>query len=167
MGKKKGVVWDFFKIKGIGVICKYCPTEYKHPNSCKMEKHIKKCFKCPEGLKSILSVTTSTATTSKSKSRNVTSKPLSIEVDEEIDLTQPGPSSADSMGPPKSWPSPSPLSTNSATSDSGTTPIYSPRFSGLLNKFMDQMDSQTNVSLKFLYLRALRPGSYISIFNLI
>lgn len=55
MGKKKGPAWNFFNIKKDKTVqCKYCNLEYKHANVNKMEKHIKKCFKCPVGLKKIL-----------------------------------------------------------------------------------------------------------------
>jgi len=76
MVKKKGVIWDFFNVKGKGVACKYCSHEYKQANSIKMENHIKKCIKCPAGLKHILS---------KGKPRPSTtgfvSQPLTVEVD--------------------------------------------------------------------------------------
>lgn len=155
MVKKKGAVWDFFNIKGKGVVCKYCTQEYKQGNAVKMEKHIKKCIKCPAGLKHILTISISKPTL----------RPLTVAVDLDANvdqttqgqavLTSAGLSSATSpfKSPtphaPKPWPSP--LSAHSSSSSgSATIPIYSPGSSRGITAFLDHMDMQTNVSLNHL-----------------
>lgn len=157
MVKKKGVIWDFFNTKGKGAVCKYCATEYKQANSCKMEKHIKKCFKCPAGLKCILSAKSTPKSSTNLKDMN---QPLTVNVDVNVGqttqtqthLTKAGSSSTPSpsflIPAPKPWPSP--LSATSSDSGSGTVPIYCPGSSRGMTSFLDHMDSQTNVSLKYL-----------------
>lgn len=54
MAKKKGPTWNFFKVKNKGVVCNFCFKEYTHSNVNKMTRHIKKCLKCPAGIKKIL-----------------------------------------------------------------------------------------------------------------
>lgn len=140
MVKKKGLVWNFFQIKGKGVVCKYCTQEYKQANSVKMERHIKKCLKCPAGLKHVLFASPK-QTLPKSASQDI-GEPLkvNVELNTETDLTSAGPSSASSfllaplqLQPPRStippktsWTSPSAASSSLG---SGTMPIYSPRSS--------------------------------------
>ena len=126
MGKKKGVIWDSFNIKGKSVVCKYCGVYYKQGNSCKMEKHIKKCFKCPAGLRCVLRAGATSVNKTSTNLKDI-SKPKPLTEDVTVDqggllgqstetlmhLTKAGPSSAQSsssnihMGPPKPWPNPS------------------------------------------------------------
>lgn len=161
MVKNKGAVWDFFNIKGKGVVCKYCTQEYKQGNSVKMEKHIKKCIKCPAGLKHILTVSKPTPRPSTTKYIN---QPLTVDVDSNVGQTTQGQAVLTSAGlssatspfksptrtPPTPKPWPSPLSAHSSSSGSTTIPIYSPGSSRGITAFFDHMDIQTNVSLNHL-----------------
>lgn len=150
MVKRKGPTWDFFKTKNKGVECKYCSKEYKHANVNKMEKHIKKCFKCPADLKKVLdssdkvklfkSIIPAPLTPKKN-----TDKSLSVTVSNMEDL-EAGPSSSSSNNPSKN---PSRNSISNSDSESSLFPgntIIQPSPSSQLLSFVDHMDAQTNVS---------------------
>lgn len=54
MGKKRGIVWNYFykKISGahITAFCKFCNQSYTQ-NATRMERHLEKCEKCPEKIR--------------------------------------------------------------------------------------------------------------------
>lgn len=151
MVKKKGPVWNFFNENGKGVTCKYCAKDYKQSNSVKMERHIKKCFKCPAELKRILTVSVKTPT------RTDVFQLQPLTVDGTVgELEKAGPSSVDSNSSCTPRPSPRQPQFSSASS---STPSYSSLPRSLISpstasprgisSFLDQMDAQTNVSILF------------------
>lgn len=147
MVKKKGPIWTFFNEKGKGVCCKYCLKEYKQSNAVKMERHIKKCFKCPSELKNIIMTGNKTETLKKGGSGLGLLRPLTVDTNTSEGVVLAGPSSAN-------VPKQSPLSSAASSSTDSSTNLTSP--STLTAKkilpFWDQMDIQTNVSSLLSYL---------------
>lgn len=171
MDKKKGVTWTYFRVEDKKVICKYCSKLYKHANVNKMERHIKKCFKCPEDFKKVFSGGTASLIKAP-KSKSVVPQPQTNIVNQEIvdvditDLTEAEPAlafsvTASSLQSPKTS---KPLETSDkvaspSNSLSSTTPLssvsivnrpesristYTPNKSVL--NFIDTMDDRQNVS---------------------
>lgn len=149
MVKKKGPIWNFFNEKGKGVSCKYCLIEYKQSNSVKMERHIKKCFKCPSDLKNIISTSDNKTETGKKGGSAELGlgllKPITVDTDtsEGADLCMAGPSS---VKRPKDSPISVTTSASSGSSSSLTSPTSALSAAKRIVPFWDQMDIQTNVS---------------------
>lgn len=139
MVKKKGPVWNFYNSKGKGVSCKYCFKEYKVPHAKKMETHIQKCFKCPQGLKKVFELGRGILIENpKNPVKNIY-EPLAPLVIPVRDLDKPGPSSASEISTFKSSSSSSSDITLQLQLPASSTPKGIP-------SFVDHMDVQTNVS---------------------
>jgi hypothetical protein len=51
--QKKQIIWVHYitNANNKSIKCKYCQTTYSVPNVNKMERHLKKCLKCPRAIK--------------------------------------------------------------------------------------------------------------------
>lgn len=154
MVKKKGPVWNFFNEKGKGVSCKYCSKDYKQSNAVKMERHIRKCFKCPAELKNILTVSDKTL---KGNDLGLLKlQPLMVDTRPTenctAELEMAGPSSVDSSL--RQMPRQPQLSSATSSGSSLSLNLVSPSSTSASRRilpFWDQMDAQTNVSRLILF----------------
>ena len=181
MGKKKGPAWNFFNVKkNKSVQCKYCNVEYKHANVNKMERHIKKCFQCPAGLKKLLNRNTTANEFNFKQTANMTTITANLELQEQLNIDVDDPNencqasqmslSSTSSNNTRSSRSPSLLKTimpgtsSNFSSEISSSSLTNSKISKthiddpttLLTAFVDHMDETSNVSTSvFMHLLKL------------
>lgn len=150
MGGKKGLAWNFFNVKGKSVQCKYCNKDYKHANVNKMENHIKKCFKCPAGLKKVFD---SDSKCKKYHKESISTMPSTSNVEENITISDTDEPNTGQMSSTSSNTSSIPITSVPSllknAGDGTSSFLTNKKISKSqisMTAFLDQMDEITNVS---------------------